>query len=370
MWLSNNLYKNNVMIRFAIIGAGWRTEFFLRVAQECPQRFEVCGVLGRNPEKAAQLGAQWRVPIVSTLDELLALEPDFVLVSVPWDVAPEMTLEVSRRNFPVLCETPPATSEDDLFALHQAVSEIPSAKIQVAEQYAFQPLHAARLNVIERGWIGRPSFAHVSVAHGYHGISLLRRYLGIGFDLPRISARSFTAPIVSGPDRDGPPSTETQNEATQVLAHFDWEGQLGIYDFCGEQYFSWVRGQHVLVRGEKGEIHNQNVRRLLDFQTPMTTELRREVAGACGNLEGFHLKGYSSGEHWLYQNPFAPGRLTDDEIAVAACLDGMAKYVQGEEAVYSLEEAMQDRYLDIWMEKALQLGQPVQPPVPPWVKGN
>lgn len=354
------------MTRFAIIGAGWRTEFFLRIAQECPTQFEVTSVLGRNPEKAAALGARWGVRIAASLEDLLAAKPEFVVVSVPWAAAPEVTLELARRGVPVLCETPPATSEEDLFALHAAVTAIPDAKIQVAEQYAFQPLHAARLEVIKRDWIGEPSFAHVSVAHGYHGISLIRRYLGIEFQLPRIAARSFSAPLISGPGREGPPAAEGRHDSTQVLAHFDWDGKLGIYDFCGDQYFSWIRAQHVLIRGERGEIHNQTVRRLLDFQTPLSSELRRENGGECGNLEGLRLKGYTCGEGWIYSNPFVPGSLSDDEIAVAACLRGMAQYVEGGEPVYSLAEAMQDRYLDIWMEKALQSGESVQPPAPPW----
>ena len=41
------------MIEFAIINAGWRTEFFLRIARACPERFKAVGVLARNRDKAA-----------------------------------------------------------------------------------------------------------------------------------------------------------------------------------------------------------------------------------------------------------------------------------------------------------------------------
>jgi len=173
---------------------------------------------------------------------------------------------------------------------------------------------------------------------------------------------------VAGPNREGPPQVENVSEATQVIAHFEWENQLGVYDFCGEQYFSWIRAPHVLIRGERGEIHNQTVRRLLDFQTPLASELRREVAGEGGNLEGHHLKGYSVGDDWIYRNPLAPGRLSDDEIAVACCLEGMAKFLDSGQPFYSLAEAMHDRYLDLWMEKALESGESVSPPPPPWIR--
>ena len=39
------------MIRFAIVGTGWRSHFFLRTAVACPDRFEVTAVVSRTPEK-------------------------------------------------------------------------------------------------------------------------------------------------------------------------------------------------------------------------------------------------------------------------------------------------------------------------------
>ena len=74
--------------------------------------------------------------------------------------------------------TPPAQTVEDLEELHELVAS--GAKIQVAEQYLFQPIHQARLAVIASGKLGTVSHAQVSAAHGFHGISLLRSYLGVG----------------------------------------------------------------------------------------------------------------------------------------------------------------------------------------------
>ena len=40
-------------------------------------------------------------------------------------------------------------------------------------------------------------------------------------------------------------------------------------------------------------------------------------------------EGITLGDEWVYRNPFVPARLTDDEIAVATCLERMVAYVEG-----------------------------------------
>jgi hypothetical protein len=106
---------------------------------------------------------------------------------------------------------------------------------------------------------------------------------------------------------------------------------------------------------------------LLDYQTPLKTTLQRETAGANGNLEGFYLKGLTARGQWLYRNPFAPARLSDDEIACAACLQGMKDYIETGEDFYSLAEAMHDRYLDILMNEAAQKGEAMRAEFQPWM---
>ena len=44
----------------------------------------------------------------------------------------------------------------------------------------------------------------------------------------------------------------------------------------------------------------------------------------------------------LYENPFKSARLSDEEIAIAACLLNMKKYIDTGIPFYSLEEAALD----------------------------
>jgi predicted dehydrogenase len=338
-------------IPFAIIGAGWRAAFYERVAAALPERFRLTGSLSRSaPETRA------------TLDELLADEPAFVVLAVPWAATPLLLTELGDRGMAVLAETPPAPDLDGLRALRRLSDA--GGRIQVAEQYRYQPLHAARLAIVASGRLGTISQTQISVAHGYHGIDLLRRFLGVDAEPVTITARRFRSPIVAGPDRAGPPASERLIEAEQVIATFEFgdgaASRLGMLDFTDEQYFSWIRGLRLLVRGERGEIDGHVVRWLADARTPIRLALERHDTGHDGNLEGLYLEGITAGAEWLYRNPFAPARLTDDEIAVATCLAGMPAAIAGGPAVCSLADAVHDRYLDLLVAEAVESGLPVR----------
>ena len=346
-------------VPFAVVGAsGWRAQFFLRIARELPDQFRATGLMSRDAATTDELERQWNVPAFSELDELLRERPQFVVVSVPWPASPGLLTELSARKMPVLAETPPAPDIEGLTALHELTRN--GARIQVAEQLQFRPLHAARIALAQSGRLGRVSQAQVSVAHGYHGINLLRRYLDIDFENVTISARSFESPILKGAGRQGPPQEEKIVSASQTLATFDWGDRLGVFDFTGAQYFGWIRASRTLVRGQRGEIVDKTLRVLTDFQTPVAMDLVRRDAGQEDDLRPLHHEGITLGDEWIYRNPFAPARLSDDEIAVATCLQKMSEYVEGGPDFYGLAEASQDHYLSILMNQTIESGQAVQ----------
>lgn len=352
------------MITFAIVGTGWRSHFFLRIARALPDRFKVTAVVSRTPKKAKSLNDMYGVKLVPSLDDALTTHPLFVVTSVPRSVNPGLLHELVGRNIPALSETPPGATVEDMVGLYDHVKG--GAKIQVAEQYHLQPHHAARLTFAQTGKLGRISQTQVSAAHSYHGLSLIRRFLGITFENPILTATTFTSPLVKGPNRDGPPTEETLFESSQLIAWLDFGDRLGIFDFTDDQYFSHIRNQRLLIRGDRGEIINHTATILQDFLTPIHITFTRHDAGPEGNLEGHYLKGYQANGEWVYQNPLAPGELSDDEIAVGVCLLKMADYVDGGPDFYSLAEACQDHYLGILIQQAQETGQPVTAETQPW----
>jgi len=348
----------NKPISFGLIGGAWRAEFFFRIAQALPERFRVVGCVTRNQARKERIKSNWNVPLFNEIDELLEHHADFVVTSVPWAASGPLLLELGLRNVPVLAETPPAADLGALIHLHKNLPA--NARIQVAEQYAFQPLHAARLAFIRSGKLGAVSEVQVSIAHGYHGVSLIRKFLSLGFENAVVRAFEFSSPLIAGRDRSGPPTEERQKESLQTIAHLFFGDKLAIFDFTEDQYFSWVRSHRLLVRGDRGEINNSDAYYLEDFRTPVTVRFERNDAGQTGNLEGHYHKGYLAGGKFWYTNAFAPGRLMDDEIAIATSLQSMAHYLETGEPFYGLAEASQDHYLALSITEAAKTGKTVE----------
>ena len=279
------------------------------------------------------------------------------MLSVPWLATPVLLGELTERGIPVLTETPPAPDTEGLRGLATLMQR--GARIQVAEQYQFQPIHAARLAIARSGRLGTISQAQVSAAHGYHGIDLIRRFLDDQFGPVTIRAQRFDSTIVAGPDRAGPPRDERIVPSEQVIATLDFDGRLGLYDFTEDQYFSWIRSHRVLVRGDRGEIHDLTIRYLEDATTPVTLELRRHAMGQDGDLRGLGFEGITAGPDWIVRTEFPDARLMDDELAIATCLRRMSEYLDGGPGFCDLAEGVHDHYLGLMIDAAVASGAPV-----------
>lgn len=354
------------LIEFGIVGRGWRAEFYLRIAKMLPQHFAVRAMLVRDEERGREIEDKWGVKTCRDMESFASSGPMlFAVVSVSKDAVPACTIELAERNIPVLSETPPATDIPGMLSLYESLRKL-KGHVQVAEQYLYQPMHAARIAFVQSGKLGDVSQVQVSAAHGYHGISLIRKLLGIEFENAVMKGQRFTSKIVKGPGRYGPPESEAIGDSVQDLATLRFGEKLAVFDFTGDQYLSWIRQNRILVRGSRGEVTDETFRYLRDFKTPIYGHFRRVDTGHNGNLEGYYHRGITANEDWVYENPFVPGRLSDDEIAIATSLTKMADYVQGGPPCYPLEEALQDHYLSIMMLSAIESGEVLGTQTQPW----
>lgn len=353
-------------MRYAVVGRGWRAQFFFKLAELMPERFTVTGVMTRSVEAAADVAGRWRLPVTGELDELLRTgDPEYVITSVPWGVNPGLVEALCERGMPVLSETPPAP---DLAGLRRLWEQVGKAEqVQVAEQYLLLPDHAARLAVLRAGAIGEPTSAQVSSTHGYHAVSMLRGMLGVGMGPASVHARTFAAPLADPLSPAGWRDDATPKPATTTLATIDFGGRSGLYDFTDNQWWNPLRSRRIVVRGSLGELVDDRLVRLQGTRTVVESALRRRQTGRDLNLEGFDLDHISCDGEVVYTNPYAGARLSDEEIAIATILEATGRWARGQaEAPYPLAQACQDHLISLAIDESARTGELVRVGAEPW----
>jgi predicted dehydrogenase len=346
-------------LRFGIIGGGWRAEFFTRIARELPEKFRLAGVVQRDHAKAQAFGAKWGAPAFESYAGLKDAGVDFVVVSVKAEAHLPILTDLHRLGLAVLCETPAALDLDTMIAIWRLVER--GFRLHIAEQYLFQPLHATRLKLIADGALGQVNFTRVSVAHGYHGVSLMRHFLGIGFETATIRGKSFAARALEGPSRFGWPESERFVATELLLGEFDFGDRLGLIDFTNVQYRSPVHSMQVTIRGDRGELSDLELRAMPTYGHPITRPITRADSGRYSDLYGYAIKSMSCGDEVVWTNPYPGARLMDDEIAIAVAMEKM-----GGEGPYPFALGAQDQYLALLMTEAAKTGETIRSERQPW----
>lgn len=346
-------------INFILIGYGWRADFFFRIAKALPEQFQIKAVVSRTKERAEEIKKKHEVYATENLEEALKTKPDFVVLCVPRQIVEEYLETLMKKEIPVLCETPPGKSIEELNRLWIMKEEY-HGRVQIIEQYFLQPLYATWLNVIKKGLIGEVSNIMLSALHGYHAVSIFRKFLGIQYENCIISGRKFTFDVTSTNSRAGLDTSGSIIKANRNLVALEFEnGKVALLDFMGEQYFSLIRTRRLNVQGVRGEINDLTIRYLNDKNIGVTMDLNRIDLGVYNNSH-WSLEGIMLGSDFIYENPFQLARLNDDEIAVADCLRRMKHFVDTGEEFYSLKEALQDTYLSFLMDDAAEYGKTIQ----------
>ena len=351
--------------KFIVIGYGWRADFFYRIAKMLPERFEICAGVLRTKERAQQVAQEEGIFATNDLEEALKREPDFAVLCVPRGIVKDYLVTLMERKVPVLCETPPGKDTEELTGLWRDFKRL-GGRVQVVEQYFLQPYYAGVLRLIEEGYLGEISSVMLSALHGYHAVSMYRKLLGIGYENCVIQGQKFVSPVTATNGREGFDRSGRimEEERDWVSLRFE-NGKSALMDFAGEQYFSLIRRRRWNIRGLRGEINDEAVDFLTKDNLPVTQEMRRVDVGVNNNSEWAH-KGIMFMDRMLYENPFYPARMNDDEIAVASCLVAMKEYVETGKEFYPLREALQDTYLSFEMERAVKSGGQVRTETKDW----
>ena len=351
---------------FGVVGAGWRAEFFVRLARLLPDQLTLVGVSVRRPAAAEQLGRQWGIPAFLSPTELVhSRRPDFVISCVPRSVNPAVVAELVESGVHVLSETPPAPDLDGLRALWAQVGS--RDLVQVAEQYLLMPGHAARRELVNRGVIGQPTSVQVSSTHDYHAVSMIRGLLGIGFEPAKVSASRVTGPLVDPLSRSGWTGNGTPKRAATTIATIDFGEASGLYDFTDNQWHNQLRLRRIVIRGSHGEIADDTVVRLAGERTIVKSSIIRSQLGYDLNLDGYDTEHISFDGEVVYRNAYLGLRLMDEEIALASLLTATGAWARGDgPAPYPLAQGCQDHLVGLAIDESATTGARVVTTIEPW----
>ena len=330
-------------IRFAVVGSGWRSLFYGRIAQALPERFELTALCCRSEEKAARLREAYNLPTVVGEDAVAATRPDFIVSAVDKQGMFRTVRRWLERGWPVLSETPAALSMEDLttlWTLHRA-----GAKVQVAEQYRFYPSYASVLRLAGSGLLGAPVSAYLSAMHDYHAAGMLRGLLGLGREELRLTGSTFAVLVTDTHTRTEVLTDGRVVNKEQRCVLFEYEsGKTALYDFMSDQYHSLIRPRTLRLRGTRGELDGREVRWLNEGNLPEIGALEVTEDQATGEVLEIALR-----DKVLYTPPFGRCGLLEDETAIARMLEGMQRYIQTGQEIYPLADALEDAYTALLM---------------------
>lgn len=361
-------------LSFAIIGSGWRSMFFVRIARSYPQYFRLLSMLCRNEQKATELREEYGIPTTTSEAECEAAHPDFVVVAVQRDAIFSVTKQWLQKGFPVLAETPAAGTEEELeelWTLHKN-----GACLQIAEQYLRYPLLAAGLRAVRQGLLGDPYAVTLSLAHDYHAASLIRHMLNMGLDrqgetwhLPAVKllGSKYVFPVEETDSRSGPITDGHLSQRTRCRVTLEFEGgKTAFYDFDGVQYHSLIRARHVSVQGPRGEWYDTVLRYTDEDHHPVHEKLRPALLPEYGALRNGKLLALSGS--W---QPAVHMENWQDEYAIATMMLDMRELIATGNGGYPLAEALEDTYTAMLMERALSNpGQVVESQPHSWQNGD
>lgn len=350
----------NERIRFAIVGTGKRSDtLYAPLLNTLKEDLEFVGVWGRSEDSARELGDKYHVPWFTELDQMRnELHVDAAIVSVANPANGEVGRRVIELGMHALLETPVANRLEDADAII-AGANAQGLKVEVAEQYYRRPLERLKRKLIDADVFGKVLVAYNDfMGHGYHGMSLIRSY--IGFDEPVISVNGTGTTFSVGPHYSwiSQRNEKREEEWQQASLHFA-NGALGFFNWSSIAYDSALRWQRsTRFFAERGMAIDDRLTTLtLDGKDPQPIQIQRYFHNV-GGMETLSELVARTSQEIVWRNPFRGYYMDDELIAVADCLMSLVHAIREDKPPeYGAQQARLDQELTLAMhESAKNLG--------------
>ncbi len=322
-------------------------------------------MLCRTREKADKMAAEHGVPTTISIEACEEARPDFVVIAASKQSLCQETMKWAKKGFAVLCETPAACTLEELKELWDLTRS--GAKIQIAEQYHRYPSMAAGLEAVKEGRLHEPYAVRLSMAHDYHGVSLIRRMLQpdkpAGLRLEALQGEQYTFPVTETDSRYGAITDGRVKDSVRSVITMSFAGRkMAFYDFDGTLYHSYIRSRHVNVQGRDGEWNDTLLRYVDENHQPRVERLTPYLNPKYACLDTGVLKEQRS--QW---QPYFLMSEEEDEYAIATMMLDMREYIETGKEVYPMAEALEDAYVFLLMQEAVKNpGMRIEPEKMPW----
>ena len=373
-------------VRVAIVGTASRASYLYGpLLKALPEEVELVSVWGRSADSARRLGESLGIPWYTDLERLIReTAPQIGVVCVAYHANGQVGLMAVEHGLHALLETPIAHDLREADAIIAAAQER-GLKVEVSEQFHRRPLEQIKLKLIALGLFGRVHTSFNDFAgHGYHGVSVMRSYLGFDARPTQVTGAVREYELASHwsrlADTHGP-RAETQEHG---MVTFEG-GQLGVFHWTSVGYDSamrWWRSSRFLAEKGMGvtvgvglEVQERLSLLAPGGQAPRFITLERRWE----RVDGGALVGMvaHTGDPDLpivrWDNPFrsaVKGRgiqWHDDEIGVAGCLMSLVNAVRDDaEPTYGPQQARLDQEIILAIYRSsLEEGRPVRLPLDP-----
>jgi predicted dehydrogenase len=370
--------------RVAIIGTSRRSLGMYGPILKALPGIELVAVWGRSDASAQRLGTSLGVPAYTDIDRLIReTAPQIGVVSVSYSANGQVGLMAIEHGLHVLLETPLAHDLRETDAIIAAASAR-GRFVEVAEQFHRRPLEQLKLALIRSGLFGRVYSSFNDFAgHGYHGISVMRSYLG--FEARPLSVAGVVERYGLAPYYSRLSDNHQAREETQEHGIITFEGgRVGIFHWTNVGYDSplrWWRSSRFLA--EKGMgisvgvgLDVQERLSLLDAngEAPRFISVERRWERVDGGALLAMIAHTGDGDMPIvrWDNPFlqsVPGvtpQWHDDEIGVAGCIRSLVEAVRtNTPPSYGPLQGQLDQELILALRQSAEAGgQPLALPLP------
>ena len=341
-------------LKIAHIGAGNRgSNTYLPLINKLEDDLELVAVCDIHEGRVTQQAEKYSVPAYTDTEQMLEKEkPDICSIVITPSKNHIPGLLCSQYGVSYCTETP-INSDLKLADQMIAAAKEHGTKLEVNENYYRRPSERIKRAMILEGVFGKVNVAYNDFrGHGYHGIGLLRSY--VGFDNEPVQVYGFMKrfQVQEHEWRKGQPRRKGEDWEHAVI-EFE-SGAVGIFNFSSLSYGSPLRGFNgTKFYAERGMCFRDDAVVLndsADEQVPV------KITRKTNNVDGYDTLAALIADtkpEVVWENPLHYYPLSDGEITVASELMSIANAVRNDtEPEYGAYNGRKDREIDVAMGRS------------------